>query len=276
MKTNSHQENCQQALSGLETWLSKLVNLANETLDGAECSYEDHLGFMALCFLGRQVDHVKSIVILAPNQDAVLIARSMIEGLCQLLWAAQDPTKRPLQWRAFAYIHDWRLLQARIDRGESIDPNQQESNDLGIQKYGSLFYTNEARSAVSQHRPLPSDPYYKTWTCGTQVKQICDCVGAGALHNEIYSSFSDWHHWGTAGIGKLLSWNGNRVIASSVSSSNSEVALATGFQCLLQTIELASEHLPLSKESQIASIRDGYIKWHHDRDRLSSSTTDIT
>jgi hypothetical protein len=180
-----------------------------------------------------------------------------------------------LQWRTFAYIHDWRLLRAKNDRGESIDPEQQKSNDLGIQKHGMLFYTPAARSAIGQNRRLPPDPYHKTWTCGTQVKQICDCVGAGALYNEIYSSFSDWHHWGTAGIGNLLSWNGNRVIASSVSTSPA-VALATGFQCLLQTIELTSKHLTLAKESQIAFIRDGYIKWHQEHDHLSSSSADTT
>ena len=49
------------------------------------------------------------------------------------------------------------------------------------------------------------------------------------------------------------------------------MALATGFQCLLQTFELTIEHLSFTKESQIDSIRDGYIKWHKDCDHLSSS-----
>ena len=271
MKANPHEEKCQQALSGLETWIIKLLDLANETVEGAECLDDDHLGFMALCFLSRQIDHSQSIVTLVPNRDATLIARSMIEGLCQLLWAAEEPMERPLKWRAFAYIHDWRLQQVKIDRGESIDPNQQKSNELGIQEYSKLFYTKEALSSIRKKLPLPSDPYHKTWTCGTQIKQICDCVGAGHLHKEIYSSFSDWHHWGTAGIGETLSWNEYKVTFSSSSSSDSAMALATGFQCLLQTFELTNEHLSFTKESQIDSIRDGYIKWHKDCDHLSSS-----
>ena len=51
------------------------------------------------------------------------------------------------------------------------------------------------------------------------------------------------------------------------------MALATGFQCLLQTIELINKHLSLARESQIASIRDGYIKWHQDRKHLSSTSS---
>jgi hypothetical protein len=264
VKINPHEEKLQQALSGLEEWINKLLDLARETVEGAEYLDDDHLGFMALCFLSRQIDHVQSIVTLVPNRDAILIARSMIEGLCQLLWAAQKPKDRPLKWRAFAYIYDWRLQQLKIARGESIDLNQQKLNEMGIQEYGKLFYTKEARLAVSQNQTLPTDPYFKNWTCGTQIKQICDCVDAGDLYKEVYSSFSDWHHWGTAGIGKTLSWNENKVTFSSSSSSNSAMALATGFQCLLQTLELTNKHLSLARESQIYSIGDGYIKWHQD------------
>ena len=75
MKANPHEEKCQQVLSGLETWLIKLLDLANETVEGAECLDDNHLGFMALCFLSRQIDHSQSIITLVPNRDTILIAR---------------------------------------------------------------------------------------------------------------------------------------------------------------------------------------------------------
>jgi hypothetical protein len=273
MKVNPHEEKCHEALSGLVEWINKLLDLANEIMESTECSEDDHLGFMALCFLNRQIDHIQSIVMLVPNRDTSLIARSMMEGLCQILWAAQKPTELPLKWRTFAYIHDWRLQQVKIGLGELIDPNQEKSNEIGLRKYGQLFYTKDARSAISQKQQLPSDPYHKSWTCGTQVTQIFDCVSTNYLLKEIYSSFSDWHHWGTAGIAETLSWHENKLTFSSSSSSNSAMALTMGFLCLLQTIELTNEHLSFARESQIALIRDGYIKWHQDRDCLSSSTT---
>ena len=128
MKTTSHEEKCQQTLSGLEIWINKLVGMVHEIVVSAEYLDDDHLGFMALCFLVRQTNHIQSIVKLIPNRDSILIARSMVEGLYQLLWAAQEPTKRPLKWRVFAYVHDWRLLQKKIACGELIDPNQQQKN----------------------------------------------------------------------------------------------------------------------------------------------------
>jgi len=264
MKFTKHEEKCQQSLNGLEEWINKLLDLADEILKSAKCSDNDHLGFMALCFLSRQVDHIQSVIRLVPNRDATLIARSMIEGLCQLCWAAQTPIELPLKWRTFGYVHDWRRQQIKINRGESITPDQQASNEIGLKKYGNLFYTKEARKAVSQNLPLPLDPYHRDWKCGMQIKQICDCVNAGDLYQEVYKSFSEWHHWDTAGIGEALSWNNNKVTFSSLSPSNSAMALAVGFQCLIQTIELTNNHLSLARELQIAIIGDGYIKWHQD------------
>jgi hypothetical protein len=51
------------------------------------------------------------------------------------------------------------------------------------------------------------------------------------------------------------------------------MALATGFQCLLKTIEITNEHLSFTKGLQIDSIRDGYIQWHKEIDHLLSSLT---
>lgn len=271
MKNSLHEEKCRQALSGLKMWINKLIDLTNETIETARYLEHDHLGFMSLCFLSRQIDHAHSIVTLVPQRDVTLIARTMIEGLCQLLWAAQEP-ERALKWRAFGYVYDWRLHREKTNRGELIDSEHQKLIEIGLQTYGDLFYTREARSAISQSQPLPSDPYHKDWKCGTQIRQICDCVNAGDLHKEIYSSFSDWHHWGTAGIGSAISWNENKVVFSSLSSSDSAMALSTGFQCLLQSIELTNKHLSLNKESQIALISDGYVKWHQNRDHFSSTT----
>jgi hypothetical protein len=41
--------------------------------------------------------------------------------------------ERPLKWRAFAHIQDWRLQQTNIDRGELIETNQQKINKQTMQ-----------------------------------------------------------------------------------------------------------------------------------------------
>ena len=58
---------------------------------------EDALALMALCFTRREAAHLRSILALVragQYRDAVLIARSMIEGVALLTWAAREPSTR--------------------------------------------------------------------------------------------------------------------------------------------------------------------------------------
>jgi hypothetical protein len=255
-------EKAQQALPGLKQWVQRLLALANETLTNVRYSEEDHLGFMALCFLSKQVDHLQSIVTLIPNRDAILVARSMIEGLCQLLWAAQEPKTLPLQWRAFAWVHDWRLMQTELAQDRPVAPARRIAIEEALQKYGDQFLTKQARVARQQGTPLPLDPYHDNWRCGRQLRQICEAVGGATLYQQLYEPFSDWHHWGVGGLGAAIVRQDNRVVYSSLSAADAATALAGGFQCLLQTVELTDTHLNVGLASQISELRNDYILWH--------------
>jgi len=102
-------------IPGLRRRLSQLLDLVMEIMKKPlETSEEDHFRSMAFCFLGRQVEHAKTILLLVDNEreiDAQLICRSMIEGLTQLLWTASDPQTRALLWRSYTFIEVWRQIQ---------------------------------------------------------------------------------------------------------------------------------------------------------------------
>jgi hypothetical protein len=55
-----------------------------------------------------------------PHRDARLAARTMIEGLYQLLSASHVPKECARLWH-FCLIHNWRLLQKRLREGIPID-----------------------------------------------------------------------------------------------------------------------------------------------------------
>src|SRR5688572_11319416 len=90
-------QRAQRDLPRLRQSVKELLALAHEITENVAYSEKDHLAFMALCFLSKQIDHTQSVLALIPSRDVILIARSMIEGLCQLLWAAQEPDRLPLQ-----------------------------------------------------------------------------------------------------------------------------------------------------------------------------------
>src|SRR2546427_11769576 len=59
---------------------------------------KDHWAFMALSYAYKQNEHARAVLALRESVDAKLIVRSMLEGLAQLVWAANAPEERALLW----------------------------------------------------------------------------------------------------------------------------------------------------------------------------------
>jgi hypothetical protein len=252
-------QRAQRDLPRLRQSVKELLALAHEITENVAYSEKDHLAFMALCFLSKQIDHTQSVLALIPSRDVILIARSMIEGLCQLLWAAQEPDRLPLQWRAFAWVHDWRVMQAKNATGEAINPEQRAAIENALDLYGDQLLTTKAKKAQDNGIPLPADPYHKDWRIGRQIFQICESIGATDLYRYLYDPFSDWHHWGAGGLGEAITRPENQVVYSSLSPTDIASALAVAFQCLWQTVELTNQHLGLGMTSKISELRNEYL-----------------
>ncbi len=90
-----------------------ILALADSASRGVSVREDDDFGFMAMQFLYKQVQHAEALLMLEPRRDAGLIARTMIDGLYQLLWTTHDAETRARRWRSFSIIHDWRLIQGK-------------------------------------------------------------------------------------------------------------------------------------------------------------------
>src|SRR5688572_9248803 len=92
-------------ITSLRNFLTELVAIGDAAFSRPYTFDRDNdLAFMTLTFAGRQIEHARSVLVLGSSLDTALIARSMLEGLSQLLWASQEPEDRPLRWRAFVYV----------------------------------------------------------------------------------------------------------------------------------------------------------------------------
>ena len=254
---------CQTAekdLPSLRQFAEKLLALSKKLLKNVQYSEEDHFAFMVLCFLSKQIDHMESILILRERRDVELIARSMLEGMCQLLWAARAPNSCAKQWRSFALVHDWRVLQARITAGESVEATKRADIEQRIHQYEGLFLTHKARLARDRGGKLPDDPYYINWT-GHDAKYIFDSVGEEISYQNLYRYFSEWIHWSPAGFGRVITRQQSHVGYSSGSPAASAAALATGFKCLWQTAKSFDEHLKLGMTPKLKELLDEYLAW---------------
>ena len=61
MPADSEQK-AERDLPNLLRWADKMIAIDNEILGKTKVSEDDHLGFMALCFLSKQINHMQSIV----------------------------------------------------------------------------------------------------------------------------------------------------------------------------------------------------------------------
>ena len=167
----------QKLIQDLKDWTTRLFEVADRTLAAVELKEDDHLGFMATLFLRKQVEHLRSIHTLLPRKDVVLVARSMVEGLCQLIWAHEKP-ERAWRWRAFAYVHDWRLQNLRARQGTRPDPARRDKIEDALRELGESFLTKKAKRARDSGCDLPEDPYLAfTYDCIAWSRDICQGAG---------------------------------------------------------------------------------------------------
>ena len=205
-----------------------------------------NLRFMMLSYAVKQIEHTHSVLKLGSSVDTVLVARSMLEGLVQLLWATKQARRRPLMWPAFALVLDWRLFQRQKLDGQDIDTAAEARTVRRLRRYRRWFLTDKAQKAAPSGKPLPSDPYVKNWY-GESEAEIFRDVGADTLYKELYGPFSEWHHWRIGGFGRLMTFDVNTSSYSIATSDPTMVAsaLSVGFQCLWQTMYLLNRRFRL-------------------------------
>ena len=247
-----------QDLPELQKFVSRLLHIADDMSKTARYNDDDHFGFMGLSYLYKQIEHLRTIFILEERRDVLLIARSMIEGLCQLLWTATNKDNLAFKWRFYACVHDWRVLRSRRHAGEAVPKEESNRIEENVREYGPMFYSRQARRALKDSKQLPSDPYEHNWT-GKTAKEIFDAVQGQILYKNLYAPFSDWHHWNVSGIGYAIRRDELQVFYSTHSIQDAATALATGFQCLMQTAEVVNDYLEMEKETALADLKNEYI-----------------
>lgn len=224
---------------------------------------ENQLAFMALTFAVKQNEHARSVLQLDQSVDSILIARSMLEGLSQLLWAAQAPQERPLRWRTFSFVVDWRLMRKRMAAGEAVTEDQRAAIEGGLKEHGRYFLTSKAVEAQAKGHSLPSDPYTRNWY-GETEKDIFSAIGADRLYDEPYRFFSEWHHWRPGAFGHLLQFDveSTTFAITTQHPSFTATALAVAFQCLWQTMSLLENTLLGHIRADLDRLYESYAAAH--------------
>lgn len=235
----------------LNDQVRKVLALADKSAYGIPVREDDDFGFMATQFLYKQIQHTQSVLALVPRRDAGLVARTMIEGLYQLLWTFQAAEERARLWRSFAIIHDWRLIQGRRREGIPVPDEEIRRNEAGLKEFGNLHRRKTSK-------PDSHDPYHKNWRGGVTLSDMADAVGR-ELYDGPYAELSDWEHWGVSGIGDAVSRRDGHITINPESDRVAALSLLAAFQCLLQTLEVADARLSLNIKEAIRTLGDEFV-----------------
>ena len=227
------------------------------------CKSDDHLAFMGLCFLDKQIEHMESALILVKAgqyRDASLIVRSMIEGLGQILHLRPAPQVLAKQWQDFGCVTSWRKMNMLTKAGQPPGPETQKQIGAAARSVGQQFYTEKAKKCLATNKPLPADPYWKNWTNKNYSQLLRDANG-GKLVDFVYGPFSEWHHWSPEGFNTSLKWeNANHINFLPPSIILGAKTLACAFQCLFQQASLVDGYFHSRFDALLAAIREDYIK----------------
>lgn len=232
--------------------VKKVLALADDASRRLTIRESDDFGFMTIQFLYKQMHHAESVLALVPRRDAGLIARTMIDGLYQLQWAAQNPEERAKLWRSFAIVSDWRLMRGRIKIGIQVVETDIRRNEAGMRVFGDLH-------RLKKQKLDSPDPYSKRWHGGVRLSAMADAVGR-ELYDGPYAELSDWEHWGVSGIGESIARENDLVVTDSNSDRIADLSLLAAFQCLSTTLEIADVHLSLNIANAIRILGEDFRK----------------
>lgn len=270
MKSNYDQMNLKAEgdITALLPFIEQVLTLADKAIikignfDQERISRDD-FGFMASCYLLKHRDHLDSIRLLVNKRDASLVARSMIEGLCQLYWTLRDKSTRASMWKNFVYVHDMRLLRVKEEAGIVVDEENKFSIANGLKTHGESFFKS-GRYKDKKPEELPPDPYRFDWT-GEKVIDICKNVEEDILYTEFYSPYSDWHHWNFGGIGLSLKDTSSGIEYLKIMPIVYLTSVQVGIRCVVDTIGMVDWHFKFGLTAEIQAFLDPYRKWSEER-----------
>lgn len=212
----------------------KAISMDAETLAVEICQTfkgDMHNENLLMCkhFSERQASHIKSLNLLADQDDVILIARSMFEGALYLFHSIRNNTCK--NWLLFSVILD----KQTMDRAEQMGtPIPDEEKD---------FIKKMLPEAETIFKIPKKSGYYKTWLCGKTIKDIATNVGDSfsGFYTSHYEPMSDFHHWGTASFGKRYKIYEKSITKIESPQAQRELAgsICMALSSLLSTLEIS-------------------------------------
>lgn len=253
-----------KAVSQLSSIADDLENLTREVFEKS-IEFESDVGadVMALSFVTKQREHLRSVrklIDIKAHRDALLIARTMLEGLGRLLWAFRKRPERTNLWLWYGAILDWRQMMKNEDDGIAVDQQEKAELKLHVEDHGADYFRSKVVDAIQtaekgglEYR-LPEDPWRNDWTVANVESMFVEVRGQ-RWYDNIYRYSSEWVHWGPRAILRAqdyAEWGVSGFTEDDWQAA--AMALQTGCQSLLQSLEVLNLHFSLGIDIRLDQL----------------------
>lgn len=225
---------------------------------------------MAMSFANKQLRHLEAIIKLDGHRDIEIIARTMIEALCMLIWANQESETRPSRWMEYTAIYDFKLISDPEFRART----DQQTIKSVIEKLQYLvnrddyFLNSDGRDAKYNSKPLLPEHFVYNWYGKTSISKIIDeskwetDPSFSVTMKDYYSRFSEWNHSSAVGLTRSLENNDGQIQYIDYSPWVAGQGLAVGFHTTILILELTNKLFNSNFDTDIQALKQQYVDHH--------------
>lgn len=244
--------------SNLKLVGNSLFDIGTKQIEQGKNTVDNDFKLMCLVFLSKQLDHLKTVMMLEKSSDTILIARSMIEGKCLLRYARNNSDFIPSQWKEYYLISRYKMINSRKDYIEDSS-NLLKELEIRIKESCDKFIIN---NKSNKSLKIGDNLYYLNWFKEKSITSIIKEFG-DSYDIIKYSEFSIWHHWDPLFQEKVLTVNDNKILYESGLDNIDIVGLiSVCYACLsdvIGTYAIVSDNKDLlSKLQEINKKYDSY------------------
>lgn len=223
--------------------LSTLIEQTKILLDKhTSFKKEDLTGRMITYFIFKQLDHAMSVMRLDPSMDAVLIARTMIEGVINLTWVLENPDERVKNWFDYSAVYDFKLLEQKENGGSFVSEHDKNKTIKNFESHAPIFLK---RNGQKHH-----DNFRKGENLGNISKNNTNLE----YFYQNYKWFSDWVHWGSQSLGQVIEEKSDEISYYEDNHVYRVPALVIAFASLLDIAIKTNEHFELHQDDALQTI----------------------
>jgi hypothetical protein len=230
-------------LDSLNQIAKKTEEIGNEIYSSFEGDLNNDLEHMCKCFSKRQLAQLQSLILLEGNDDAILIARSMFEGLLYLSYSIKN-REMCRRWRLFSCVGDIKRIEATDDT-----PPVEVVEQLKVLKPEiDSFFKKE------------NGEYHINWYGNKTIKKIANSIDNQYLYlyKTYYCPMSEYHHWAPAAFGKRYRLERNEIFETNSEEVKLELigALCMALSSAISTLKVSSKvfHGPNYKPEKVTEL----------------------